>query len=101
MADPLKYTSWDGIIRRELHVDPDNPYTFTQKTEVTLPDAFFERNKALGEDQKASKSSMKLVARAPMMVYEQAEREGWTDKDWAKWLNDPDNAAFRCWPGRV
>jgi hypothetical protein len=32
-----------------------------------------------------------------------AQREGWAD-DMVKWkafLNDPDNKAFRIWPGRL
>jgi hypothetical protein len=36
-----------------------------------------------------------------MTVAEKAIRENWDDSDWKKWLNDPDNAAFRIWPGRV
>jgi hypothetical protein len=36
-----------------------------------------------------------------MTIYEQSIHEGWTDKDWAKWLNDPDNRAFRVWRGSV
>jgi len=48
------------------------------------------------------RSNNKLVARGvPVSVAERAMREDWDEKDWAKWLNDPDNAAFRVWPGRV
>jgi hypothetical protein len=36
-----------------------------------------------------------------MTVAEQAIREQWDDNDWKRGLNDPDNAAFRIWPGRV
>jgi hypothetical protein len=94
----LSYSSWGGAIQRELLTDHDNPYAFAQRVSVTLPDIFFERNRALAEDQKGS---MKLLARVPMFVYEQSLREEWDDADWAKWLNDPDNAAFRVWPGKV
>lgn len=93
-----RYSSWGGAIQRAIHVDPDNPYRFTTETSVTLPDAFFTRNKALAEDQKGP---TKLVARVPVTIYEQSVREEWDDADWARWLNDPDNAAFRVWPGRV
>jgi hypothetical protein len=99
MGDPLVYYTAGGTVRREIHVDPDNPYTFTQVTELTLPDGFAERNRALAEDQKGD---FKLVARGvPLFVWEQSEREGWDEKRWAQWLNDPDNAVFRVWKGRV
>lgn len=94
----IRYSSWGGAIQRTLHVDPDDPYRFTHETSVTLPDAFFDRNRALAEDQKGA---MKLVARVPVTIYEQSIREEWDDAQWAKWLNDPDNAAFRVWPGRL
>ena len=37
----------------------------------------------------------------PMTVLEQAMREGWTEEDYKKWVNDPDNRKFRSRPGRV
>jgi hypothetical protein len=99
MADPLVYFSAGGTVRREIHVDPDNPYRFTQVTSLSYPDDFAQRNRELGEEQKGS---MKLIARGvPLFVYEQSEREQWDQKRWAQWLNDPDNAAFRVWRGRV
>lgn len=94
----FKYTSWGGAIQRSILTDWERPYTFAQKTEVVLPDAFFSRNKALAEEQTGP---TKLLARVPMTVYEQSERELWDDADWARWLNDPDNAAFRVWRGVV
>ena len=45
--------------------------------------------------------NMKLAARVPVPIAEQAMREGWDDEDWKRWLNDPDNKMFRVWPGRV
>lgn len=48
-----------------------------------------------------SKSPNKLVARVPMTIMEQSIHEQWDEADWKKWLNDPDNAAFRIWKGRV
>lgn len=43
------------------------------------------------------------IAEIPLMVYEQAVREGWYDDSaaWRRWLNDPQNAVFRVTPGRV
>jgi len=43
----------------------------------------------------------RFAARVPVTVYEQSIREGWDDADWKRWLNDPDNKAFRVWQGRV
>lgn len=94
------YTSWGGAITRTLHTDPSDPGTLVQETSIELPDIFFERNRALGEDQKGHIHA-RLVARAPMTVYEQSIREDWDEARWARWLNDPDNAAFRVWPGRL
>lgn len=94
----VTYSSWHGA-QRSLHVDADDPYKLVEETQLVLPDIFFERNKALAEDQEGK--TMKLVARVPMTVYEQSLHEEWDDARWAQWLNDPDNRAFRVWPGRV
>lgn len=50
-----------------------------------------------------SKRMFRHAARIPMPVVAQAFREGWADDTarWRRWLNDPDNAAFRVWQGRV
>lgn len=50
-----------------------------------------------------SKDTFRHVARVPLTVYEKALREGWADDQdkWRRWLNDPDNAAFRVWEGQV
>lgn len=94
----IRYSSWGGAIQRAIHTDPDDPYRFTTETSINLPDAFFARNRALAEDQKGH---TKLVARVPATIYEQSLIEGWDDAKWTQWLNDPDNAAFRVWPGRL
>lgn len=43
------------------------------------------------------------AAEVPMTVLNQAFIEGWfhDPKAWKKWLNDPDNRAFRVWEGRL
>jgi hypothetical protein len=95
----LTYYSAHGTVRRTIHTDPDDPYRFTQETSLVYPDDFAQRNRELGEEQTGN---MKLVARGvPLFVYEQSVREEWDEKRWAQWLNDPDNAAFRVWRGRV
>lgn len=95
----LTYYSAHGFVRRTIHTDPSNPYEFTQETTQFYPDDFAQRNRELGEEQTGS---MKLIARGvPVHVYEQSVREDWDDRRWAQWLNDPDNRAFRVWPGSV
>lgn len=93
------YTSWGGAITRTLHTDPDEPGRFVQETSLAYPEDFAQRNRDLAEYQTGT---MKLVARGvPYFVWEQSEREGWDERRWAQWLNDPDNRHFRVWHGRV
>jgi len=46
---------------------------------------------------------LRHVAEVPMVIYQQAMREGWAkdQKAWKKWLNNPDNKLFRTWKGKV
>jgi hypothetical protein len=43
------------------------------------------------------------VAEVPMVIYEQAMREGWAEDPaaWKRWLNDKQNEPFRITKGRV
>ena len=43
------------------------------------------------------------AAFSPDVVLEQAFREGWFHDAaaWKRWANDPANARFRTWPGRL
>lgn len=96
----LTYYSAHGFVRRTIHTDASNPYEFTQETTQVYPDDFEQRNRELGEMQAGK--HMKLIARGvPVHVYEQSVREAWDEKRWARWLNDPDNRAFRVWQGAV
>jgi hypothetical protein len=93
------YRNSDGIRRTAIWED-DNPLIVHVKTEVDLTQAI-ENNKILRELH-PRRSTNKVVARGvPLTVAERAMREQWSEKDWAKWLDDPDNAAFRVWQGRV
>src|SRR5688572_26862170 len=90
----------DGAVRRTSVVDPDKPGEVGVYTEVDMTQAI-ENNK-IARELHPRRSMNKLVAKnVPMTVVEQSIREQWDDNDWKKWLNDPDNAAFRIWPGRV
>jgi hypothetical protein len=43
------------------------------------------------------------VAEIPLVIYEKAMREGWSEDPaaWKRWLNDPANRPFRITEGRV
>lgn len=92
------YYVGDGV-RRTMIVDEERPYSPIVKTEVDLTSTLESIKR--DRDNHRGRTINKLVARAPMTVYEQSVREGWDENDWRKWLNDPDNAAFRIWQGRV
>lgn len=90
----------DGAIKRTMVWEDDNPETVHVYTEQDLTQAI-ENNKILAELH-PRRSMNKVVARGvPVSVYEKSILEGWDSKDWDRWLNDPDNRAFRVWQGRV
>ena len=93
------YRNADGVRRTAIWED-DKPDILHVKTEVDLTRAI--ENNHLMREAHPRRSTNKLIARGvPLTVAEQAMREQWDEKDWAKWLDDPDNAAFRVWQGRV
>jgi hypothetical protein len=90
----------DGAVKRVGIWDDDYPDKYVTYTEQDLTQAV-ENNKILRELH-PRRSTNKLIARGvPLAVAERAMREQWDESDWAKWLDDPDNAAFRVWQGRV
>lgn len=89
----------DSGVRRTSIVDEANPHQLRVYTEVEM-DEVLEGIKRARDNQNPN-SRDKLVARVPMTVMEQSIHEQWDEADWKKWLNDPDNAAFRVWQGRV
>lgn len=90
----------DGAVKRTMIWEDDDPSTVRVYTEQDLTQAI-ENNKKLSELH-PRRSMNKLVARGvPISVYEKSILEGWDRKDWDRWLNDPDNRAFRVWQGRV
>lgn len=92
------YHNQDGI-RRTVFADSREPDKFTIFTENDMTEVV-EGVKRLREAQPET-SINKHLARIPMVIYEKSLIEQWDDADWKKWLNDPDNAAFRIWQGRV
>jgi hypothetical protein len=90
----------DGTVKRTMIWDDTKPEIVHVRTEQDLTQAI-ENNKILS-DNHPRRSTNKLVARGvPISVYEKSVLEGWDERDWAKWLDDPDNKAFRVWQGRV
>ena len=92
------YYDKDGV-RRTLYTGDDVPGDFVTKTEVDVTSLV--DNNARFAELHPERSTNKLVARVPMTVYETSIHEKWGDDDWKRWLNDPDNAAFRIWKGNV
>jgi hypothetical protein len=89
-GDAKRTMVWEDDAPEEVHV-----YTEQDMTQT------IEMNKVMRERQDP-KSTHRLIARGvPITVAEKAIREQWDEKDWAKWLNDPDNAAFRIYRGWV
>ena len=90
----------DGAVKRTMIWEDDAPETVHVYTEQDLTQAI-ENNKILRELH-PRRSTNKLLARGvPISVAEKAMLEHWDEQDWARWLDDPDNAAFRVWQGRV
>lgn len=88
-----------GTIVRTVHVnDADETVTFNMAQDCEPIIAAARARRELPMDKE-----LRPVAEVPMVVIERAMREGWINDQaaWAKWLNDPDNRAFRVWEGRV
>jgi len=98
MEHKTVYVNQDGV-RRTMISDDDRPNEIRVYTEADMT-SLVDNNKALAELHPKG-STNKLLARVPMTVYEKAVIEDWDEQDWQKWLNDPDNRAFRVWGGTV
>jgi hypothetical protein len=62
-----------------------------------------ERNKRWQNDDQGKGKTFRHVAHIPLVTWLDLEKSGIArdDKAFAKWLNDPDNRAFRVWRGRI
>lgn len=92
------YYCQDGV-RRTIYTGEDVPGEFVTKTEIDVTSLV--DNNARFAELHPERSTNKIAARIPMTIYEQSIHENWDDEQWKRWLNDPDNAAFRIWKGRV
>jgi hypothetical protein len=93
----------DPLTGTASYVDYDEGSdTFTLVDEVD-PTALIEFNKLCFNEAPDRWGDGAGVARVPMLLRQQLVREGiWDDpKAKARWLNDPDNRAWRIRPGRV
>lgn len=98
MESRIVYHNRDGV-RRTSIVDSETPHVLRVNTEVDLTETLESIKRA--REAVVHGSTNKHLAVVPMTVYEKSLVEHWDDNDWKKWLNDPDNAAFRVWQGRV
>lgn len=102
MSDKIIYQA-DGTVARVLHVDKPGDFYSGFTTEVFEDvEPIIDSVKTLREDQRP-RGDMKHVARVPVIVVEQAMREGWfhDQAKWNRWLNDSQNRDFRVWEGKV
>lgn len=91
----------NAFVRNTIHADTDEPDKFTLQVTEEL-DQLIDYCKAKREAMTGrAPEGMVHVAEVPLSIAETAEQEGWDKADWNRWLNDPANACFRTWRGRV
>ena len=98
MRVPLPLHSRPGIVRRSMVPDSDNPDKGVILTEVDC-EPILDSIKA-HQDNARPGADVKLAARIPIHIAEQAFLERWDSDRWKAWLNNPDNP-WRVWKGRV
>lgn len=59
------------------------------------------KDKELYERGLLGNKDMKPRANVPHSVMHQALKEGWSERDWKRWINDPENRDFRITDGVV
>ena len=100
MAEVKRVYRDSGGVRRTSITEDEYPDRLVVHTEMDMG-RIIENNQIMRELH-PRRSTNKLLARGvPLTVVEKSMREQWDDRDWAKWLDNPDNAVFRIWQGRV
>lgn len=96
----LLHSHFGHTVQEYVHIDAMNPDNLVTET-VQDMEPIIERAKYLSELEPGK--DFRHAAIIPQIVYEKAYREGWLhDKErWKRWANDPDNRAFRTWPGHL
>ena len=97
LSHQIKKNFHSKLVTQDL--DDDGVYHIETKQDVTN---VINNVKMLSETTTPGKD-LRHVAEIPMVVAEQAMREGWfNDKAKMKaWLNNSDNSIFRIWKGKV
>lgn len=94
-----------GDIKRVVHWDADQGFFGDFAIELIQNlDPLLEQNKRLREQSQkgqATKQTFTLMGSVPAFIIEKADREQWDAKDWDRFFNDPDNAVFKTYWGRV
>ena len=100
MSMKILHEKWGGVVRW-ISPAPGNDRELLVQDEQEV--ASLLRANSRDGDIDQTGNHFRLVARVPLPIMQKAKREGWVnDKEkWRAWLNDPDNRAFRVWPGRV
>lgn len=95
-----KHTYLDsfGVRRTMIFGEDHNRFDLRVQTEQNV-DGLLEHTHAMRDVPQPG--PFKKIATVPIEVWERSVLEGWDDADWAKFLNDPDNAALRTWKGKV
>jgi hypothetical protein len=86
-------------MRRTLVWDEAEPDRFGVFAEASF-EKLGELNRWQGERESA-RAATTTIARVPFPIWERAYHEGWDEKKWNEFLNDPAHRDFRVWPGRV
>lgn len=94
------FAKYNGLTEY-AHFDPMKPNDLIIETVQENLGEIVEQAKIMAE--RPVGNEWRHIGYIPDIVMHQAAVEGWdTDKTaWRKWLNDPDNAYFRTWKGRV
>jgi DNA-directed RNA polymerase specialized sigma54-like protein len=115
LASPLPFDMSDAPHKRHFDYDPvtglnevfiwNDDGTFTIQVQQDVEPAI-EANKKIFNEYSGPRDKwgeMHRVASIPLSIYQEWLQSGKTkDKTFIKrWLNDPDNAAFRTRPGKV
>jgi len=92
----------EGAKQELFHTDADGSITIEQVQDCT---EIIEHNRAMYNlsDGIPHFGDGKCVASIPIVIWMELQRQGITEDPAAmrRWLNDPDNRAFRLLPGRV
>ncbi len=99
MPDKELFSSHLGL-KEYIHYDSEKPGDLIVET-VQDCEPIIEGAKRLSEQTPGKE--WRHVASVPLYFLDKASKEGWLHdkKKWHAWLNDPDNKAFRTWPGHI